>query len=451
MKNNIKLPSAPEVEAQILGAIIIDNNAALKAFQILRSKHFYNIAHGIIYEVMATLFENDTPIDTLTIYNVLKKINKLDEVGGAVYISKLQSTSISSANVGEHCKIVLEKWMYRRMITICHNVAAKAQEQQEDAFELASRAVADIEDVINILDKKEEVNFYDRLPDILGSIEAERKAEIETTVKCTMFPSFNNATGGLKGGNLLVISGKYKAGKTRMGFSLLSDYAVNKKIPVGMIGFEMVNDEYDKILLSMLTGTRYSYLRDPANKAKDGHYRFTDESFVIMKSTAERLFEGTRIFISDSVIYDVELIAKIRYWNHKHGVKIFCVDYLQLIQTSQRYERRDMEISYLSRTLKNIARQLNIIIIAIVQENEKGESAESKGPLRDSDFWFSVTHPIDEGKQTIKIADEEIKVDQSIFKILFKASRHSPNGGVFLTKFFESGEYKEYDHKKYNE
>lgn len=450
-QDNIKPPSAPEVEAQILGAIIIDNNAALKAFQILRSKHFYSTAHGIIYEVMASIFENGTPIDTITLYQALQKIGKLDEVGGAVYLSEISQRISSSANVEYHCKIVLEKWMYRSMITICNNIAAKAYEQTEDAFELASRAVTDIEEVINILDKKEEVNFYDRLSVIFGNIEAERRAEIETTIKCVEFPSLNNATGGLQGGNLMVISGKWKAGKTRFGFSLLRDYAVNKKVPVGMIGFEMVNDEYDKILLSMQTGTRYDYLRDPANKAKDGHYRFSEESFIIMKSTAETSFEDTKIFISDSVIYDVELIAKIRYWNHKHGVKIFCVDYLQMIQTSQRYERRDMEISYLSRTLKNIARQLNVIIIVIVQENEKGESAESKGPLRDCDFWFSVTHPIDEDKQSIKIDGKDVPVDQSIFKILFKASRHSPNGGAFLTKFYENGEYKEYDHHQYNE
>ena len=129
MSAPIKPPSAPEVEVQILGAIIIDNNAALKAFQILRSKHFYSTAHGIIYEVMASLFESDTPIDTLTLYEALKKINKLDEVGGAVYISKLQSSSISSVNIGEHCKIVLEKWMYRSMITICQDIAAKANAQ----------------------------------------------------------------------------------------------------------------------------------------------------------------------------------------------------------------------------------------------------------------------------------------------------------------------------------
>ena len=163
-----------------------------------------------------------------------------------------------------------------------------------------------------------------------------------------------------------------------------------------------------------------------------------------MQLTAEKIFPSTKIMITDCVTYDSEIIAKIKYWVNKHKLKIVCIDYLQLVETTNKYERRDLEIAYLSRRFKNLARQLGIIIFIIVQENERGESADSKAPLRDSDFWFSVTHPIDEGKNTVKIDSENIPVDQSHFQIRFKASRHSPNGGSFLAKFYENGEFKEY-------
>jgi len=337
--------------------------------------------------------------------------------------------------------------MFREIITLSNKTTSCAFSQTEDPFELLARAINNLDEIRNVIEiAKEDENYWDRLPVLVQRIEEERRQKIETTIKCDTFPSFNTATGGLQKGNLVVISGKYKAGKTRFAYALLIDYAVNKKIPVGMIGLEMGQEEYDKILLSMQTGTRYEYLRDPAGKNKDGSLKLKDELLYEMKLKAEQIFPKTTIMISDSETYDVEIKAKIKYWVKKHKLKIVCIDYLQLVETTNKYERRDLVIAYLSRTFKNLARQLGIILFIIVQENEKGESADSKAPLRDSDFWFSVTHPIDEGKQTVRIDGDEISVDQSHFLIKFKASRHSPNGGIFLTKFYENGEYKEFDH-----
>jgi hypothetical protein len=170
-----------------------------------------------------------------------------------------------------------------------------------------------------------------------------------------------------------------------------------------------------------------------------------------MKQKALDDFEGTNIFISDNVFLDIELFAKIHYWHHKYGVKLVAVDYIQLVPTNEDMERRDMVVAHISRSLKNICRQLKINIIEISQENDRGRTAEGKGPEKDCDFWFSCIHPSDENIKSIKMQDGDalvdVPIDESVFQVRFKASRHSPNGGSFLTKFFENGEYKEYDYK----
>jgi replicative DNA helicase len=453
MQSNIEIkpPSAPEIESSVLGSIMIDNTAGLRAFQMIKPKHFYVRTNAIVYEVMLALFENDTPIDTITMYDALKKTGKLDECGGAVYLSKLSMNIPSSANIEYHCKILIEKWMYREMINISHQLAQKAYEGAESPFELASRVYKQLEDMMNVLEKKEELNFVKRLPDIFQKIEEERSEKIETTLKCKEYPSFNKATGGLRPGNMVLISGPTKASKTRFAFSLLRDYAVNVKVPVGLIGLEMDTDEYDRILLSMQTQTRYDYLRDPASKAKDGHLRFSADKLHTMKQKAIDDFKDTKIFISDNVFLDIELFAKIHYWHHKYGVRLVAVDYIQLVPTNEDMERRDMVVAHISRNLKNICRQLKINIIEISQENDRGRTAEGKGPEKDCDFWFSCIHPSDDGTKSIKMQSDneliDVPIDESIFQVRFKASRHSPNGGSFLTKFFENGEYKEYDYR----
>jgi replicative DNA helicase len=255
-ETEIKPPSAPEIEASVLGSIMLDNTAGLKAFQMIKPKHFYVRTNAIVYEVMLALFDNDTPIDTLTMYDALKKTGNLKECGGAAYLSKLTQDITSSANIEHHCKILIEKWMYRDMIAIARQLSMKAYEGAESPFELASQVYKQLEDMMNVLEKKEEVNFVKRLPDIFQKIEEERSEKIETTLKCKEYPSFNKATGGLRPGNMVLISGPTKASKTRFAFSLLRDYAVNVKVPVGLIGLEMDTDEYDRILLSMQTQTR---------------------------------------------------------------------------------------------------------------------------------------------------------------------------------------------------
>ena len=451
MRENNIIPNALEIEEGVLCAVISDFDYLIKAANLIKPKHFFDEKHQIIYKAIYDMYEASEHLDTLTLHQYLKKLDLSDRVGGLKYISKLTSV-VPASNIEFHCKVIIEKWMLREIIAASHRLTQAAYNQTEDVFELASKGVNEFESIMSVSESsKPELNFYDRLPKLIDQIIFDRENNIDAGIKATEFPSFNHATLGLKPGNLVVISGKYKSGKTRFSLSLLRDFAVFGKIPVGLVGFEMDVEEYDKNLLSMQTGIRYGYLRDPSAKNHDGTYILKDSHIQQLNERAGKSFKDTNIYITDSVFTDSEAIAKIKYWVKKHGVKIVLVDYLQLIESSKKSERRDLEIADMSKRLKNLARMEKIIVFIIVQENDKGTSADSKGPLRDADFWFSIDHPVDDGVKSIKVNGTEITVDESVFQVKFKASRHSANGGKFVCKFYENGEFKELSTEYYGE
>lgn len=443
------IPNAIDIEISVLYSVINDFENLMKAMNILKPKHFFVHENQVIFKAISDLYEDNQPIDLFTLMDYLKKIELLESIGGMKYLTKITS-SVSVSQIEFHCRILVEKWMLRELIATSHKIAQLAYQQTEDVFDLTGQAISDLEQILNITESsKDELNFWDRLPGLIDQIIKDRNENKDAGIKSIEFPSFNHATLGLKPGNLVVISGKYKSGKTRFSLSLLRDFAVNSKVPIGLIGFEMDVEEYDKNLLSMQTGIRYGYLRDPSARNHDGSYILKDEHIRQLNEKAAQSFKETNIFITDSVFTDIEAINKIKYWTKKHGIKIVLVDYLQLMESSKKSERRDLEIADMSKRLKNLARIEKIIVFVIVQENDKGTSADSKGPLRDADFWFSIDHPIDDGVKSIKVNGEDISTDESIFQIKFKASRHSANGGKFICKFFENGEFKELSTEHY--
>lgn len=456
-------PSVVSLEKDILAASLNDEAAIFTIVKLLKPYHLTDEKNQLIYKAILQLFNSNEAIDSVSVIETLKKLDLLERAGNAKYISSLNAVYVSSAKLQRYCRIILEKWILRELIAKLKSSATKAQKEIEDPFDLLSGTINDLEILQNsISNDLEEKSFDERLPDIITKIKDDRENGESSTIKAIDFPSFNNATGGLNPGNLLVISGKYKSGKTRFSLSLLRDFAVNSKIPIGLIGFEMDQDEYDKNLLSMQTGVRYGYLRNPAAKNKDGSFKLRDDLINELETKAEKYFKDTKIFINDRCITDTEVISKIKFWVKKHHLKVIAIDYLQLIETNGKFERRDLEIANITKRLKNVAWSENIAIIVLVQENEAGQSADSKGPLRDADFWFSIAHPIDEpsyyiddlsnGKSKKKCVvnykdhlgvSRTLDADQSLFHLKFKASRHSANGKSFLCKFFENGEFKE--------
>jgi replicative DNA helicase len=235
LKELITVPHALEIEESILCSIITDFENLIKAAQLLKPKHFFNKNHQIIYKSIYDMYEASEPVEVFSLYVYLKKLELSERIGGLKYLSKLTSV-MPAKNIQFNCKVVIEKWMLREIIATSQRLAQSAYSQTEDVFELASKGVSDFEQIMSVQETgKEEINFYDRLPKLIDQIIKDRDENKDAGLKVTEFPSFNYATLGLKPGNLVVISGKYKSGKTRFGLSLLRDFGVLSKIPVALI------------------------------------------------------------------------------------------------------------------------------------------------------------------------------------------------------------------------
>lgn len=430
--------SEPLIEASVLGAILIDEKSILEISRFLKPHHFYNSIHKEIYSTMIELHSENTNIDSITVY---KKSINVD----AIYIERLKDSVISTANIVKHSQILVETWLRIETIKEIDKIKGSIISNSDDIFQIISNMVQKLEDKINIKGPgKSDLTISERLSEFFNNLETERRQEKDITLKSCDFPTFNRATGGLRDGDYLLITGKWKRGKSRFGNALAADFAVNNKVALGLITFEMSDVEFIKMIVSLRLGIRYEYLRDPGYRNKEGELRFNDDSFLNIKLKAEKEFSYTKIYINDGIATDYELFNSIRYWVHKYKVNIILIDYLQLIQSVKRYEAKRLQIDELSAGLKNLARTLKIKIIVIVQENEQGKTNEARGPIRDCDFWLSTSYPFADGKSYIKINNKKVDVDESHFIIQYKESRHTKAGGKWINIFNQDGTYKEF-------
>jgi len=437
-----------EAERSLLSAIMLNNQHLEDARMILKNGNtFFHPLHQKIFDAMIKLNESGIEIDAVSLYENLK-----NEGITAAEISKLHEAA--SQNPFYTTRVVYRYWLFRKMVEQSNAVIKLAEKGTEDEFELLERAIQSFESINSQLEfMKQENDFNARIESVYDEIAKERISNVETAFTCEVFPNFNKATGGVKPGNLVVISGDYKKGKSTFGLSLLLDFATNKKINSGILSLEMSLEEIDKKIISLLTGIRYGYLRNPQVR-KDGSYLLDDEQLLKSARTLKQKFDHVKLFISDEMVDQNGISAKIKYWVRKHNLKIILVDYIGLIETSERYERRDLEIAALSRFFKLLAKRLNVVIIILSQENNEGKIAESKALSRDADFWFSITHPYDDVKknklelyQKIIYNGQELnlKLDESLYLVELKASRHTANGTRILCQYHRNGTFNEID------
>jgi len=448
MKKEKNILANIDAEKELLSAIIFDNNYFSSIHNLLRnSKCFYDLKHRIIYDCMIKLHDAGVHIDTISLYENLKDNEDIT-------VTYLASFNIPYSNIDYTARVVYKYWLYRQVIEVSKEAIKLSLSGKEDEFELLEKVIERFENINHQLEfQREEINFVDRIPQIYDSIGKERNDPSKKAWKVQTFPSFNIATGGIKPGNLVVISGDYKKGKSTFGLSLLIDFCVNAKLPAGFLSLEMSQEEIDRKIISLVTGTRYGYLRDPGAKSK-GEFILSDEMIRNSISIARKELTSTKFYCSDEMLDQSSITAKVKYWVRKHNLKIILVDYIGLIETSEKFERRDLEIAYLSRFFKLLAKRLDVCFIILSQENAEGKVAESKALSRDADFWFSITHPIDDVKKnkldlTQKLImngkEVTIKLDESLFLVELKASRHGVNGTRMLCQFHRNGMFNEID------
>lgn len=427
---DVKPPSAPEIEAAVLGAMLIEKEAVPKAIELLKPETFYLKPHQMIYETMLSLFESGEAIDTVTVYEELKKRNQIDEVGGAVYLSKLSQNISSAANVEFHARILLEKQILRGLITSSHEIARAAYDGASDAFDILDDAERKIFEITEAHLQKSFQGMDRAVRDALEYIEAIHSQTHKKFSVPTGFYEMDEILGGFQKSDLIIIAARPSMGKTALALTLARNAAVDHKVPVGIFSLEMSTMQ---LIIRLLCAEG----RLNAHLVRTG--KLPHEEGVKLSKNAHKLINAP-IFVDDSPAQTVlEIRAKARRLKAEKQIGMIIIDYLQLMQGPAKAESREREISHISRSLKALAKELNIPVIALAQLNRAVETRTDKRPQlsdlresgsieQDADVVIFLNRPEMYG---IKQFPDE-SATEGVAEIIIGKQRNGPTGDVRL-------------------
>ncbi len=364
-------PHNIEAEQAILGGVLINNDAMNQIMDILSADDFYKETHTGLFEGMVDLYNRGEPVDIITLSQVLTRKNLLEKIGGTEYLASLVEAVSTSAGIIYHAQIVKELAVRRRLITQCSAITEACfqdWENTEDLLEMAEQAIFDI--------AEEQVREgFESLQEIVtGSFKKlESTAEIEgfVTGVPTGFVEFDRLTAGLQPSDLIIIAGRPSMGKTALALNIGYNAAQKTGKGVAVFSLEMSKQQLGIRMLGFDSGIDSTRLRT-------GFLR--DKEWAQLTDSANRLSEMP-IFIDDSSgISVLEMKAKCRRLIKRHDLNLVIVDYMQLIQGRKTAESRNLEMSEISRSLKALAKDLNVPVVALSQLNRKVEDRPNKRP-----------------------------------------------------------------------
>ncbi len=375
---NIKLPPQNiEAEQAVLGAILLQGEPILKAIEILKEQDFYRGVHQKIYRAMLALFEASEAIDIVTVSEQLKRVGDYDAVGGLEYLKTLADSTPSAANVAYHSEIVKERSILRGLLNATTEIAEQIysssglraddilDESEKKIFEIAQNRIRSSFTPINIATK-----------DAIKMIEGlyERKEAI--TGIPSGFKDLDEYTAGFQKGDLIILGGRPSAGKTAFGLNIAQHVALELKEPVAIFSLEMSTRQ---LIIRMLCS-------DSMVDASSVRRGYIKNNFHKLTRSAGRLHEAP-VWIDDtSGISALEMRAKARRLKREQkgrGLSLILVDYLQLMKGSGNYEQRVQEISEISRSLKSLAKELDLPVLALSQLNRSVERERRKPNMSD--------------------------------------------------------------------
>ena len=365
-------PQNVEAEQSIIGAILIDNEALPKALEIIGIDDFYKTSHRKIFRSMVELFDRNEPIDLITLTDFMKRSDELEAVGGVSYLSSLVNMVPTAANIKYHSKIVREKGLLRSLLRSATEIASKVYEDNLEAEEMVDYAEKSIFD---ISDKRVKASFITLKELIKSSFEMIEhlydKKEAITGVP-SGFRDLDELTTGFQKGDLIVVGGRPSMGKTAFTLNIAQHVGLESREPVAIFSLEMAKEQLAFRMLCSEAMVNSNSIRKGFIKKEDWHK---------LTGAASKL-TGAPIFIDDSSgITVLELRAKARRLKMEHGLSLVIVDYLQLMRGKGSFERREQEISDISRSLKALAKELSVPVIAVSQLNRSVEQRRPPTPM----------------------------------------------------------------------
>jgi replicative DNA helicase len=422
-------PHSVEAEQSVLGGLMLDNSVWDQVADRLHESDFYRYGHQLIYRVMSRLLEQHKPIDVLTVSDALRELQELEQAGGEVYLFELANNTPSVANVTAYADIVKEKSVLRQLISTATEIA-------NSAFHPQGRTIVDLLDaaeqrVFAIAEKGNNgsgpINIKDYLAKTMERIDTLFHAGTSITGVPTGYHDLDEKTSGLQASDLVIIAGRPSMGKTTLAMNIAEHVAIKSRLPVLIFSMEMPGESIVMRLLSSLC--RIDQMRIRTGK-------LADEDWPRISSTVSMLSDAP-FFIDDTPgLSPAEMRARARRLAKEHGqLGVIVVDYLQLMRAPGYSENRTAEISEISRSLKSLAKELKVPVIALSQLNRGLEQRADKRPVM-SDLRESGAIEQDADLIVFIYRDEvynENSADKGTAEIIIAKQRNGPIGTIRLT------------------
>jgi replicative DNA helicase len=421
-------PQNLEAEQCVLGSILLQQGALVKILELLAPEDFYREAHKNIFTAMVDLFEKNEPQDIITVTNVLKNKNKLDDVGGPAYLANLTDIVPVAANIIYYAQIIRSKAILRRLIQTSTEIAARCYEEQGDIDSLVDDAEQTIFEISRTKSNQDFQALSKIIPETFKRVEklAEKK-ELITGVP-TGYDDLDRMTCGMQSSDIIILAGRPSMGKTALAMNIVQNAAIFHKIPVAVFSLEMSKEQLGMRMLCSIS-------RVDSQDLRTGFIKDPDWPKL---ARATGILSEAPIFIDDSPAISVlEMRAKSRRLKAEHNIGLIVVDYLQLMRGRSSAERREQEISEISRSLKAMAKELDVPVIALSQLNRSLESRPNKRPQL-SDLRESGAIEQDADVICFLYRDEiynksEDNPKRGIAEVIIGKQRNGPTGTIELT------------------
>lgn len=411
-------PHDNEAEQAVLGAILIDKDAIISVSQLITSDNFYDERHQEIYSAMNELYEARKPIDLLTLTDVLKKKKTFEKVGGSAYLSSLTTVVPTAANSEYYAGIIREKYVRRSLIQISSEITQGAFSDDREAVEILSNSEQQIFKISQEHIKQGFVHIKETLSESFDRLEElQRTGEGIRGVE-TGFTDLDNLLSGLQASNLIILAARPGQGKTAFSINIAQYVAIHNKQAVGIFSLEMSKEELvDRLLVSQSDIDAWKL---KTGKLAPDDY---DKLAVAMGELAE-----APIFIDDTPGLSIpEIRTKARRLQSEHNLKLLIVDYLQLASPGKKFENRVNEVSYISQSLKNMARELKIPVLGLSQLSRAVEQRGGGKPQL-ADLRESGAIEQDADVVMFLYSPDEEFTSQRIVNVLVAKHRNGPVG-----------------------
>jgi len=419
-------PQSLEAEMAVLGSMLIDEEAISLAIESLDKSVFYKDTHRKVFEVISNLYEDGKAVDLVTVTDELRKMGNLESVGGVSFLMELANSVPTAANIRHYAALVKEKSILRTLINNSTKIISLCHENEGNIDEVVDNAEKLIFEVSDNKPRGSFLHVKEVIKDSIETIDRLYQKKAHVTGVPTGFIDFDIKTAGLQNSDLIVIAGRPSMGKSALAICMAEYAAVMEKIPVAFFSLEMSKEQFVQRILC-------SHAKVDAHKVRTGYLSPSD--WPHLTAAAGKLSEAP-IYIDDTPAISVmELRAKARRLKANHDIKLLILDYMQLMRGSGNIDSRQQEISDISRSLKALARELNVPIVAISQLSRAVESRNDHRPQL-SDLRESGAIEQDADLVVLILREEYYNPtpdNEGISEIIIAKQRNGPVGSIKLS------------------